>query len=70
MGKLRPWEHRGRAIWFSPRGVTEGFSKEVTFNLTERCISDFPGGTVVRNPLSNAEDTSSIPGQRTKIPYT
>ena len=31
---------------------------------------DTPGGTVVGNPLSNAEDTSCIPGQRTKIPYT
>ena len=28
---------------------------------------DFPGGTVVKNLLSNAGDTSLIPAQRTKI---
>ena len=30
---------------------------------------DFPGGPVVKNPPSNAGDTSSIPGWRTKIPH-
>ena len=30
---------------------------------------DFPGGPVVKNPPSNAGDTGSIPGQRTKIPH-
>ena len=30
---------------------------------------DFPGGPVVRNPPSNAEDVGSIPGQGTKIPH-
>ena len=30
---------------------------------------DFPGGPVVKNPLSNAGDVGSIPGQRTKIPH-
>ena len=30
---------------------------------------DFPGGPVVKNPLSNAGDTCSIPGQGTKIPH-
>ena len=30
---------------------------------------DFPGGPVVKNPPSNAGDTSSIPGQGTKIPH-
>ena len=30
---------------------------------------DFPGGPVVKNPSCNAEDTSSIPGQGTKIPH-
>ena len=30
---------------------------------------DFPGGPVVENPPSNAEDTGSIPGQGTKIPH-
>ena len=28
---------------------------------------DFLGGPVVKNPLSNAGDAGSIPGQRTKI---
>ena len=27
---------------------------------------DFPGGTVVKNPPSNAGDTGSIPGQGTR----
>ena len=30
-------------------------------------MGDFLGGSVVKNPLSNAGDTGSIPGQRTKI---
>ena len=30
---------------------------------------DFPGGTVVKNPPSNAADVGSIPGQGTKIPH-
>ena len=30
---------------------------------------DFPGGPVVKNPPSNAGDTGSIPGRRTKIPH-
>ena len=32
------------------------------------CAGDFPGGSVVKNPPSNAEDAGSIPGQGTKIP--
>ena len=31
---------------------------------------NFPGGPVVKNPPANTGNTSSIPGQRTKIPYT
>ena len=31
---------------------------------------DFPGVPVVKNPPSNAGDTSLIPGQGTKIPHT
>ena len=31
-------------------------------------IRDFPGGPVVKNPPSNAEDTGLIPGQGTKVP--
>ena len=30
---------------------------------------DFPIGPVVKNPSSNAGDSGSIPGRRTKIPY-
>ena len=29
---------------------------------------DFPGGPVVKNPLYNARDVGSIPGQGTNIP--
>ena len=32
-------------------------------------MGDFSGGPVVKNPLSNAGDAGSIPGQGTKIPY-
>ena len=30
---------------------------------------EFPGGPVVKNLLSNAGNTGSIPGQGTKIPH-
>ena len=33
-------------------------------------MGDFLGGSVVKNPLSNAGDTGSIPGQEAKIPDT
>ena len=40
---------------------------------THPCIKkvpwDFPGGPVVKNPLSNAGDAGSIPGWGTKIPH-
>ena len=32
-------------------------------------LRDFPGVPVVKNPLSNARDAVSIPGQGTKIPH-
>ena len=32
-------------------------------------IRDFPGGPVVKNPPSNAEDTGSVSGWGTKIPH-
>ena len=35
----------------------------------ENTYRDFPGGPVVKNPLCNAVDTASIPGQGTKIPH-
>ena len=31
-------------------------------------MRDFPGDPVVKNPLSNAGDMGSIPGQGTKVP--
>ena len=30
---------------------------------------DFPGGTVVKNPPSNAEDAGLIPGRGTRFPH-
>ena len=30
---------------------------------------EFPGAPVVKKPPSNEEDSDSIPGQGTKIPY-
>ena len=38
----------------------------VNMKVTDR---DFPGGPVVKNPLSNAGDAGSIPGQGSKIPH-
>ena len=32
-------------------------------------MGDFPGGPVVKNLPSNAEDVGLIPGQGTKIPH-
>ena len=32
-------------------------------------LGDFPGGPVVKNPPSNAEDAGSIPGRGTKMPH-
>ena len=32
-------------------------------------FGDFPDGPVVKNPPCNAENTGSIPGRGTKIPY-
>ena len=32
-------------------------------------MGDFPGGTMVKNPPSNAGDAGLIPGWETKIPH-
>ena len=32
------------------------------------CVSDFPGGPAVKNPLAKSGDMGLIPGQKTKIP--
>ena len=37
--------------------------------MLKRLIQDFPGHLVVKDPSSNAGDTSSISGQGIKIPY-
>ena len=37
--------------------------------MKENVYRDFPGGQVVKNLPSNAEDTGSIPGWGTKIPH-
>ena len=37
--------------------------------MTSVFIKDFPGGPVVKNPLCNAGDMGSTPGQGTKIPH-
>ena len=51
------------------------FSFAVTLKLLtkilckEKNYKDFPGGSVVKNPPSNAGDAGSIPGRGTKIPH-
>ena len=39
------------------------------FSNLFRNDQDFPGGSVVKNPPSKVVDTSSSPGQGTKIPH-
>ena len=57
-----------RGAW---QATTHGFSKES--NTTEQLehvqttLRDFPGGPLVKNPCSSAEDADSIPHQGTKI---
>ena len=38
-------------------------------NLKHYGFKDFPGGPVVKNLPSNADNTDLIPGPGTKIPY-
>ena len=38
-------------------------------NIQEYSRRDFSGGPVVKNSICNAGDTSSIPGQGTRIPH-
>ena len=38
-------------------------------NFNKILNQDFPGGPVVKNPPSKAEDVGWIPGQGTKIPH-
>ena len=47
------WEKAG-SVWY--------------FDINNICLGDFLGGPVVKDPLSNAEDSNSIPGQGTTIP--
>ena len=41
--------------------IGNGFPLPVRLDF-KRPLRDFPGGTVVKNPLANAGDTGSIPG--------
>ena len=43
--------------------------KRIYFNQKIE-TGDFPGGPVVKNLPSNAEDACSVPGQGIKIPHT
>ena len=43
--------------------------KEGDCSRIKRLTRDFPGGPVVKNPPSNAGDTSLIPGRGTRIPH-
>ena len=43
--------------------------EEVSKSFAYLKLGDFPGGSVVKNPPSNAGDTISIPGRGTKIPH-
>ena len=45
-------------------------SKTVEFVPQNVCYWGLPGGPVVKNPLSNAENMSLIPDWKTKIPHT
>ena len=36
--------------------------KRTEFLKNKRRVGDFPGGTVVKNPPTNAGDTGSLPG--------
>ena len=44
-------------------------SKTVEFIPQNVCYWGLPGGPVVKNPLSNAENMGLIPGWKTKIPH-
>ena len=47
-----------------------GFDDCLVHWLLKQNAGDFPGGPVVKSPLSNTEDKGSIPGQGTfKIPH-
>ena len=41
----------------------------MTWKSSDLQWKDFPGGPVVKNPPSDAEDVGSVPSQRTKIPH-
>ena len=46
----------------------DNFFRDGTYKK-ELIVQDFPGGPVIKNPLSNARDAGSIPGWGTKIPH-
>ena len=57
----------GAAILYSLRSKESQEARGVVW--LKACLKDFPSGSVVKNPPSNAGDTGSIPGQATKIPH-
>ena len=59
------WAH----IPYLPRRAEpSGIYQALSLILSETCLGDFPGGPVVKDLPSNAENVSLIPGQGTKIP--
>ena len=61
--KLRPLEACSVPGILRPRLVSPACMQGLT-----QTLRDFPGVPVAKNPLSNAGDVVSIPGQGTKIP--
>ena len=55
----------GAAILYSLRSKESQEARGVV--RLKACLRDFPSGSVVENPPSNAGDTGSIPGRGTKI---
>ena len=41
----------------------------LVWTIKKKGLWDFPGSPLVKNPLSNARDTGSVPGPGTKIPH-
>ena len=57
----------GAAILYSLRSKESQEARGVVW--LKACLKDFPSGSVVKNPPSNAGDTGLIPGRATKIPH-
>ena len=59
------WAH---IPYLQRRAEPSGIYQALSLILSETCLGDFPGGPVVKDLPSNAENISLIPGQGTKIP--